>query len=470
MKVLLVDVPFGATDIGGQRQLFSGVENIIPSLGLAYLAAVAERDGHDVHILDCARGLPWEAISVEGRSFRPDVVGVSVTTPSFSNAVRTADILRRIIPGAAFVAGGSHPTAMPEETIESGRFDFLVLGEGETTFSALLAHLEGGGPQPESIPGLVFEAGGKPCWTGPAPFVKDLDTIPYPARHLLPPLEAYEPCPASLRRLPLAHVMTSRGCPSRCNFCDRAVFGERYRERSVENVMGEIELLAGKYGAREIRFFDDTFTLNRRRLERLCRELRRFRPRLPWTCLTRVNAVDLDMLSMMKDAGCWQVLFGLESGDDAILKTLNKGNTAAQNRRAVQWARQAGLRVRADFLVGSPAETRETLERTLAFARELDLDFAHFNKFVPFPGTTFYEELSARGYQFDFEQSSTLDHNALVYVPEGLSAEEYQAFLDRSYRAFYLRPRYLFRRAMGMRTWTEWKVHLRGARAMLAFG
>ncbi len=469
MKVLLVDVPFGATDIGGERQLFSGVENVIPSLGLAYLAAVAEQAGHEVHILDCARGLPWEAVAVEGRSFRPEVVGVTVTTPSFRNAVRTVEILREVVADAVFVAGGAHPTAVPEETILAGVFDFLVVGEGEQTFLALLEHLQGGGVPLEQIPGLVFRSGEQVHWTGPAPYIQDLDALPYPARHLLPPLEAYEPCPASLRQLPLAHVMTSRGCPSRCNFCDRAVFGERYRERSVENVMGEVEELVSRHGAREIRFFDDTFTLNRRRVEALCRELRRFRPRLPWTCLTRVDSVDPDLLKLMKDAGCWQVLFGLESGDDRILAALNKGNTVEQNRQAVRWAREAGLRVRADFLVGSPPETLESLERTLAFACELDLDFAHFNKFVPFPGTTFHHDLVAQGYTFDFDQSSTLDHNALVFVPPALTPEEYQAFLDRSYRTFYLRPRYILRRALSMRTLTEWRVHLRGARSMLAF-
>jgi anaerobic magnesium-protoporphyrin IX monomethyl ester cyclase len=389
-------------------------------------------------------------------------VGLSLTTPTFLNAVRTAEIVRGQAPGATIVAGGPHPTAMPAHTAAAGAFDLLVQGEGEGPFEQLLKHLDGDGPALDRIPGLGVIGDGTVALRPPGPPIQDLDSIPLPARHLLAPLSAYSPCPASLRRLPLAHIMTSRGCPSRCNFCDRAVFGERLRQRSVSNVMAEVDQVVARYGARELRFFDDTFTLNRDRLYAICAELRRFSPRIPWTCLTKVNAVDADMLREMRSAGCWQVLYGLESGDEAVLRSLGKGTTVAQNRRAVKLARAAGLRVRADFLVGSPAETAQSLEATMALAKELPIDFAHFNKFVPFPGTTFYEQLAAEGHSFDFSSSSTLDHEALVYVPPGLDRATYQAFLDRCYRAFYFRPRYLARRLTGLRTFTEAWVNARG--------
>ena len=463
MKVLLVDVPFGSQEIGGQRELFAGVENVIPALGLAYLAAVAEREGHEARILDCARGLTFDDVVEEVRGFQPRVVGIGATTPTLANAVRTAKIVRREVPGVVVVAGGPHPTAMPAQTAASGAFDFVIAGEGEGPFAALLAHVDGGGPAPHRIPGMVV-AGRRPPRFGPRPcFEEDLDSLPFPARHLLPPLDAYRPCPASYRVLPLAHIMTSRGCPSRCTFCDRAVFGERYRERSVDDVMREVRHVVHRHGAREIRFFDDTFTVNRSRAHRLCDELERFRRHLPWTCLTKVGSVDRELLRHMRSAGCWQVLFGLESGDDRILASLGKRNTVAQNRDAVRWARAEGLRVRADFIVGTPLETAASLERTLALAKELPLDFAHFNKFVPFPGTELFRQLSSEGHEFDFSASSTLAHDALVYLPDTLSAVEYQAFLDRSYREFYARPRYLIRRLAGMRSWLELRAHLRGA-------
>jgi len=464
MKILLIDVPFGLVEIGGEKKRFAGVENAIPSLGLAYLAAVAEQEGHEVRILDCTIGGDWQTIQDLGKEFRPDLVGVTAKTPSFANAVKTASLLRAIVPDAIFIAGGSHPTAMPEHALAANIFDYLVLGEGEETFVDLLKFISGAGSPPETIPGLAFLKNGEPYFSPARQAIADLDSLPFPARHLLPPLTAYSPTAASYRQLPLVHVMTSRGCPSKCNFCDRAIFGERYRARSADNVLAEVDEVIHRYGAREIRFFDDTFTINQKRLAALCDGLKKIRPRLPWTCLTKAEAVNLDMLKMMADAGCWQVLYGLESGNDRVLETLGKKNTVAMNRQAVKWARQAGIRVRADFLVGSPAETPESLQQTLDFAKELDIDFAHFNKFVPFPGTDFYRMLVAQGYHFDFSgSSSTLDHDAMIFVPPAIPEEVYKAFLDRAYKEFYLRPGYLVKRFLSMRTWTEFWGNFRGA-------
>lgn len=467
MRVLLIDPPFGAVDAGGEKERFAGVENAIPSLGLAYLAAVAERAGHQVRIMDCTIAHGWEDLRQAGREFAPQVVGITAKTPSFNNALRTARLLQEVAPEAVLVAGGSHPTAMPEHAAAPAVFDYLVLGEGEETFRELLAYLAGSATTPEEIAGLAFNREGRLHFTPPRAPIKDLDTIPFPARHLLPPLTAYSPTAASYRRLPLVHIMTSRGCPSRCNFCDRSIFGERYRARSADNVLAEVDEVVNRHGAREIRFFDDTFTINHRRLAAICAGMEKIRPRLPWTCLTKAEAVDLEMLKMMRKAGCWQVLYGLESGDDRVLESLGKKNTVAMNRQAVKWARQAGLRVRADFIVGTPAETPESLQRTLDFAKELDIDFAHFNKFVPFPGTTFYRQLTESGYQFDFSgSSSTLDHDALLYVPPAVPIEVYRRFLDRSYKEFYLRPGYLCKRLLAMRTWTEFKGNFLGAFAI----
>ena len=468
-KILLIDTPLVIDGAGPKHGDAGDIMNVIPALGLAYLAAVAERAGHEVRILDEARGLSRDVIVEAGRTFMPDVVGITATTLTFDNAVKTAGLLRDVLPEATFVAGGPHPTAVPEQAAAETVFDGVVLGEGEETFVELLAHLAGEGQtRPDDIPGLAFRRNGQVVVTPPRARIEDLDTIPFPARHLLSPLAVYRPTPASYRRLPLAHIMTSRGCPSRCNFCDRAIFGEKYRARSADNVLAEIEEVVGKHGAREIRFFDDTFTINRKRLERICAGLEAFRPRLPWTCLTKVSSVDYDMLRMMRKAGCWQVLYGLESGDDRVLETLGKRTTVAQNRQAVLWARQAGLRVRCDFLVGSPAETAESLRNTLDFAKELPIDFAHFNKFIPFPGTTFYRQLVGEGHQFDFSTTTDfeLDHDVLVFVPPRMTPEEYRGVLDGAYREFYLRPRYVLRRLVAMRTLTELWGQVKGFRVI----
>lgn len=464
MKILLIDVPFSVNSDGEQVGTFAGVQNILPSLGLGYLAAVAEREGHDVRILDCTRGLGWEDIVASGGAMLPDVVGFTATTPAISNAFYGCRRLRAVAPDAVYVLGGPHATVATDHVISKNLFDFLVLGEGEATFVDLLAHIDGtGSTRPAEIAGLAFSRDGRVVKTDPRPSIEPLDSIPYPARHLMAPPSQYTPTPASYRKLPLAHVFTTRGCPTRCTFCDRGIFGYGYRRRGPENVLGEVEELASRFGVREIRFFDDTFTLDRKRLTRICEGMKQFRPMIPWTCLTRVNAVTPDILHMMHDAGCWQVLFGLESGDDRVMKYLNKGTTVAEGRQAVRWAREAGMRVRGDFLVGIPLETLDTLEKTLAFAKELDIDFAHFNKFIPFPGTDIYRELVAEGYRFDFDLGFLEDHDDLsAYVPPGLTENEYRRFLDRSYREFYLRPTYVLRRLWGMRSCTEFWGHLRG--------
>jgi len=253
-----------------------------------------------------------------------------------------------------------------------------VIGEGEETISEIAsAWQQSGMAGARSVRGIAYRSNGDVVLSATRSHIENIDSLPFPARHLFPPLYKYRPTPASFRRLPLGVIMTSRGCPSGCVFCDRAVFGEDLRLRSPVSVLDEVEELVGKYGAREIRFFDDTFTFDSGHVEAICAGMRKRRPAVPWTCLTRVNKVNRKMLDMMKRSYCWQVLFGLESGDDAILARLGKGTTVQDNRKAVLLAHEAGLSVRADFLVGSPWETQRSLEKTLTFAKELPLDMAH---------------------------------------------------------------------------------------------
>ena len=170
----------------------------------------------------------------------------------------------------------------------------------------------------------------------------------------------------------------------------------------------------------------------------------------------------------MKNSCCWQVLYGLESGDEGMLKTLGKGNTVEQNLQAIRWAREAGLEVRGDFIVGTPGETMESLKNTLRFALTSGLDYAHFNKFVPFPGTDLYRDLVREGYSFDFSSGcSILDHGALLFVPPSLNREEYRRWLDSAFKKFYLRPAHIGRRLRAIRTWTQFKGQIRGAFSIL---
>lgn len=470
MKILLIDPPYRYQEVGGARQNFRNVLNQIPSLGLAYLAAVARQGGHQAKIIDCTFADEYRKLMVEAKEFGPDLVGITATTPVFANAVSLAGILRGILPKAVFICGGPHPTACPEACLSQGLFDFLVLGEGEETFLELIAYLQDKRQYAlEDIPGLAFKRGQEIVITAPRQKIRDLDTLPFPARDLLPALADYRPTPASYRRLPVAVIMTSRGCPSRCVFCDRSVFGDKFRGRSVANVMAEVEEVIGRYKAKEVRFFDDTFTQDAKFVTGICQAMIKLRPKIPWTCLTKVTAVNLEMLKTMRAAGCWQVLFGLESGDEYVLSKLGKHNTVAQNIKAVLMAKQAGLSIRADFLVGSPWETRSSLNKTIDFARSLPLDFAHFNKFVPLPGTAIYKDLVADGYKFNFGQGFYINnHNDLAYVPPGFSRAEYSQALDLAYKRFYLRPGYIWRRLLAVRTFDEIWGQMRGLASILS--
>jgi anaerobic magnesium-protoporphyrin IX monomethyl ester cyclase len=460
MRIALTTPPYDEEGLIGKTKSMRIVVNLIPPLGLAYLGAVLEKAGYDVRILDCTCGTTLDELMADLKEYQPDIVGISCTTPTFRDALVEARAVRQALPRAIIVLGGAHVTATPEQAMRWDVFDIGVIAEGEVTIVELVRELEdkGGLDRVElsKINGLAFRQDGKVVRSLPRQYIADLDSIPHPARHLLPPLSGYRPTPASYRYLPLAVLMTSRGCPFGCTFCDRGVFGNRVRAHSPEYVLDEVEEVVKRYGAREIRFFDDTFTFNKKRVEWICQGLIERKLRIPWTCLTRTTAVTKDLLKLMKEAGCWQILYGLESGDPRMLKLLNKGTTVEHNEQAVRWAQEVGLGVRGDFIIGTPGETMESLERTLAFAKRMKLDYAHFNKFVPYPGTELYERLVAEGYQFDVDNLPPIvDHTTVLYEPDGLNREEITAFLDRAHREFYLRPSHIVQRLMHTGSWNE---------------
>lgn len=470
MKVLLINPPFGEEYAVGESRSIKAVLNITPPLGLGYLAAVLRKEEIEAKIIDCTVSPSQNDLIRLVTKEKPDIVGISATTPSFESAKIVSRNIKRVSPKTLIVLGGAHVSAIPDEALLEESFDLGVLGEGEITFLEIVKTYSKNKDTRafRKIKGVALREKGRIIETEPREFIENLDEVPFPARDLMPPLKNYHPTPASYKRLPLGVVMASRGCPMHCTFCDRAVFGNTRRSRSPRNVMDEVEELIEKYGAQEIRFFDDTFTLKKDFVFSLCDEMERRRLKFPWTCLTTVLTVTRDMLKRMREVGCWQVLFGLESGDDGMLKLLKKGNTVEANRRAVRWVQEAGLEVRADFIVGTPGETIESLNNTLNFAIEMNLDYAHFNKFVPLPGTEIYRKLIDQGYAFDFSKgSSILNHGALLYVPDALTPQQFRDWLDSAFKKFYLRPKYIIKRLLSMRSFAQLKGQIRGFFAIL---
>jgi anaerobic magnesium-protoporphyrin IX monomethyl ester cyclase len=471
LKVTLVNPPYGLSELVGKSKSMKSIMNVIQPLGLGYIAAVLEMNGHEVAIEDSqCLGFNHETLVQRIADHDPDVVGVSATTPTFGSSLATAKLVKEKIPDAPVIIGGAHVSAVPEQTMEYDCFDVGVIGEGDYSTLKLIEHIgKNGLNNLEDVQGIVFKHDDRFCKTERMPFIKNLDELPLPARHLLPPLHMYHPAPTSYRRLPNAHLFTSRGCAgAQCVFCDRGGFGFSVRFRSVESVFDEIEELINTYGARDLKIYDDTFTIDKKRVLRICEEFKRRRIDIPWCCLTRTNTVNREMLKAMKDAGCWEILFGIESMDQAILSKLMKFTTVEQNIRAIKLCHEIGISVRANYIVGTPFDTMESMQRNLEGAISLNTAFAHFNKFEPYPGTELYRMLSDQGYAFDFVNYES-HHDlkgALLYVPPGVKEEEYREWLVKAHKKYYLRPKYIAKQFLGIRSTDDVKRLWQGMQAL----
>lgn len=454
LKITLINPPLPAEEQAGS---FAGVVNVMQPLGIAYIAAVLEKNNFNVDIIDCIPlRLSDERLLSILKKEPPDIIGITATVLSINRAMELSKRLKKELPGALLVIGGPHITSIPNETMNSSSYDVGVLGEGELTFLEIAQQLSGGRLNLKSIKSIVYRKGKELVFTAPREFIKDLDSLPFPARHLLPPLKDYMPVPASYIKLPLGHLMTSRGCPYQCIFCDRKVFGNMVRTRSPKNVVDEIEELMNKHGAKEIKFFDDTFTMDYERVLAIFKEMEKRRIKIPWSCLTRVNRVSKELLIEMKNAGCWQVAYGLESGNQKILNRMKKGITLEQSRNAVMWAKEAGLNVRAFFVLGTPGETLGTIRDTIEFAKSLPLDVVTFYTITLYPGNELFEIAKKEGTVLhkDYSQYSPLidfDETELAYVPEGMTQEQFKSAISSAHREFYLRPGFILRQVLSIR-------------------
>ena len=443
---------------------FDEARSVQQPLGIAYLAAVLGRQGHDVKLIDApAMQYGKEDLLKEVRSFAPDLVGISATTASFTKALATAKEVKSQF-DLTVVVGGPHVTALPEATLENPCFDIGVVGEGEITMVELAAKLQSGDGL-EDVKGIVYRERDKVRRNPERPYIMDLDSVPFPARHLLSPLDVYRPTPSAYRCLPQATMITSRGCPYNCTFCDRSVFGSTYRARSATNVVDEMEILIEKHGAKEIRFWDDTFNIDARRVIQICEEIRARGIDVPWTCLGRINRMNAEVLRAMEESGCWQVDYGIESGNQQLLDGIRKGLTLDMIRTVTKMTREAGIRMRGFFMLGLPGETEETMRETIEFAKKLGLSAAVFHVTTPFPGTELYKMVLESG-ELDTKASwddySIFSSEASPYVPKGLTHEIIEHYQTRAYHAFYMRLSFVLRQVLGIRSLSDIRRYMTG--------
>lgn len=422
--------------------------NVYVPLGLAYIAAVLEGGGHRVRIRDFNvrkandSALPKMAAGV-------DIIGITGMITEYEEVIRLAGLVKEAENKAAVVLGGPLASTFPRELLEKSRADFIVIGEGEKTVAELLSAIERGGGF-ENIEGIAYRENGQVNITRPVAPILEMDTIPFPARHLLD-MEKYirnhfESFGISIKefgKIRSTNLVSSRGCPYQCTFCFKDLWGNKWRGRSPENIINEIASLKEAYGINGFFFNDDTFVMNSERVFEFCRLLRERKLNIVWYCNGRVNLMTEEILKAMYDSGCRGIAYGIESGNQQVLDSMKKNETLDQVRRVVDWTRQAGIHVTGYFMIGMLGETRSTIEDTLEFARELDLDFYGFSLTTPIPGTELYNEALAGGLisagKTDMGEWSL---HANANLTGDCTSAELTAFSNRAFRDFYLKRRF----------------------------
>lgn len=299
------------------------------------------------------------------------------------------------------------------------------------------------------VKGLWFERDGEVVHTGARPWITELDDLPLPARDLLPPLDSYQMTMFQYREWPATTLYTSRGCPYSCTFCERtAILGNRFRVHGPRYVVDELEHLQREYGIREVFFYDDTFTFDRKRVEGICREILDRGVHISWNISTHVGNVDRALLTLMRQAGCWQIAYGIETGDPQVMRDISKGTTLEQVRERIGWTLEAGIEAKGLFMLGHPTDTAETIERTIAFACELPLASANFKLTIPFVGTELRQFASDYGELREDDYAGFMGDAATpVFVTDGLTAEYLLGVQRRAYARFYGSPRRALRLA-----------------------
>ncbi|MGZ7047317.1 MAG: B12-binding domain-containing radical SAM protein, partial [Methanobacterium sp.] len=336
-----------------------------------------------------------------------------------------------------------HPTFMPVETLkEEDSLDTVVMGEGEETIVDVVTNFEKNGLNYLSeVRGISYRDDDKIRQNLPRPLIKNLDEIPFPARHLIP-FKEYK-----TSKNQAGGIITSRGCVFSCNYCSSSlIMGKKYRSRSPGNVVDELEELTEKYNIREIAFLDDIFMLNKRRARAIAEEIHDRNIDLSFVTSSRVDTVERDLLKCLKDVGMSTLYCGVESGSQRVLDLMGKGITLKHAEDAIKAAKDVDVDVMGSFILGYPGETSEEMDQTIDFAIKLDPDYSQFSILTPFPGTPLYYELKEKGLleTEDWNKYTVLD-SVIKYNKIGLSSKLVERKLAKSYLKFYLRPKYLIK-------------------------
>ncbi len=455
MKILLINPPnlSGPKVIreGRCEQRFSSFQYVMVPISLPMIAGLLLKNNCEVKIIDfMVENYSFDdAVGVSAK-FKPNLVIFNFSTLTYKNDLEFVRRLRGKLKSSHFSAIGVHVSALDRETLQESKLDSIIRGEPEMTALKLVEALKGG-KQLRMVRGLTFRQGQKIIKNPDRPLIKDLDSLPFAARHLLRQDRYFVP----VHNRPYTLLITGRGCPNRCNFCTaRQYYGNKFRSRKPEKVIQEIEQVVRESKISDFTMWADTFTFDKNFVMELCGLIKAKNLKIHWMCNARVNTVDLEMLKAMKEAGCFGIAYGVESGNQQILNNIKKGTTLAQIEKAFEITREAKVESLAHVIFGLPGETKATIEETLKFIDRIDPDYAQFYCAVPFPGTEF-RLLAKKEDWITTDDWDQYEINQAIIETATLSREELANARRMAVLRFYLRKKFILRQLKGIKSFRE---------------
>jgi anaerobic magnesium-protoporphyrin IX monomethyl ester cyclase len=437
-RIMLIH-PLGYNDNPEEGNV-ARIANIMPPIGLCSIASWLEKHGHKTSIYDYyAYPEKKETITLHIKKENPDYIGISTTTSSFLDGIEIARLAKEVKPDTKIVFGGVHISALKDELLQDYPvIDFGVVGEGEET---LLELIERESSDFNKIKGLIYRKNSKVVFNGRRNKLMDLDNLTFPSYHKLKGFPHHYQLPIfNYPKYPNTIIVTSRGCPFQCSYCDRSVFLKSYRYNSAEYILELLKYLRKRYNIRHVNIYDDTFLLNRNRVMEFCKLKIRNRVKTTFNCAARAEQVDMELLKLLKKAGCWMISLGIETGDDELLKRHRSYGKKEPPpdilnimRKNTYLIKKAGMRAKGLFMMGLPGETEASIDRSMNYVFSLPLDDFNLSRLTPFPGSPMYRDIHKHGvFQENWRLMNALN---FVFIPNGFTKER----LNQRYHEFYRR-------------------------------
>ena len=444
-SILLVH-PLGYSARNAKNDV-SRMANIMPPLGLASISAYLT--SHDLHndIIDCYAHPDSDQLLIDYlEENSPDFIGFSCTTSSFFDGVRLAEMAKNILPEIKVVFGGVHVSAVKEDVLKNYPcLDYCVVGEGEETLKELLSCKN----QEEAceVPGLVLRRDGEAKFTGQRKDLLDLDSLPFPDYKKLAGYPKVYKLPIfNYPKVPNASCISSRGCPYTCSYCDRSVFQRTFRYNSADYLYKHVQYLQKEFGIKHINFYDDQFTFQRQRVADFCQKMIDSPIRMTFNCAARAEHLDIELLQLMKAAGCWMISLGIETGDEDLLAHHRQNPDLQMMREKIDLIKKAGIRVKGLLMMGLPGETEASIKKSKEYVYSLPIDDFNLAKFTPFPGSPIYKKIKEQGealgtFNEDWEQ---MDCMQFQFIPKDIEQEQMEKLFIDFYKCHFQRSKVLW--------------------------